>query len=130
MRHFARLSLLLLALLVPAVVNAQQAETPRPYGVDQSWTSSDKLYHFGVSAAGAGAGYTLARSLKMKRWPAVAFAAGAMAAVGLARELQDAQRSDKYFSEKDLLWDGAGIAIGIWVPDRFLFRRKEKEPPS
>jgi uncharacterized protein YfiM (DUF2279 family) len=121
--------LLLAALLAPGAVAAQE-KTPGAYGVEQTWTSRDKLYHLGVSAAGAGASYAVARRLKMSRGSAVAFSAGVMGAVGLVRELQDAQRRDKYFSEKDLLWDGAGITIGIWVPDRFLFRRKGNQPPG
>jgi uncharacterized protein YfiM (DUF2279 family) len=124
------LFVLLAALLAPRALAALGEQVPGAYGVEQTWTSRDKLYHLGISAAGAGVGYSIARGLKMKRWPAVALSAGVMGAVGLVRELQDAQRRDKYFSEKDLLWDGAGITIGIWVPDRFFFRRKEKEPPG
>jgi uncharacterized protein YfiM (DUF2279 family) len=125
----ATLLLLLVALLSPGGVAAQK-KVPGEYGIDQTWTSRDKFYHFGVSAVGAGVGYTAARRLGMKRWPAIALSAGVMGAVGLVRELQDERRADKYFSEKDLLWDGAGITVGIWIPDRFLFRRKQKEPPA
>jgi uncharacterized protein YfiM (DUF2279 family) len=130
MRRVAPCLLLLYALLGTTALGAQGARTPSHYGVGETWTSRDKLYHLGISAAGAGAGYGIARALKMGRWPAVALSAGTTGALGLVRELQDAQRRDKYFSEKDLLWDAAGITIGISLPDHFFFRRRGKEPPS
>jgi uncharacterized protein YfiM (DUF2279 family) len=116
------------ALLSAAPVAAQSA-TPGPYGVEQTWTSRDKLYHFGISAAGAGATYTGARWLGLGRWRAAALAAGVMAAVGVAREIDDSRRPGKYFSEKDLVWDAAGITVGIAIPDRLLFRAKRPARP-
>ncbi|MBW3630883.1 MAG: hypothetical protein KY464_16530 [Gemmatimonadetes bacterium] len=108
---------------------SQPPLTPGPYGVEETWTSRDKLYHFGISAVGAGASYTAARKLGMRRWPAVAVSAGLMGAAGVVREIQDDRRADKYFSEKDLLWNTAGITIGIWIPDRLLLRRDDEKPP-
>ena len=125
MRRFAPL---LLLLLLPAPLASQEQTN---YGVEQSWTSRDKLYHFGVSVAGAAASYSLARALGVKRWPAVAISVGVTGAAGLLREYQDSRRPPKYFSEKDLVWDAAGISVGVWIPDRFLFRRKrERESPG
>jgi uncharacterized protein YfiM (DUF2279 family) len=110
-----------LALAAPSTARAQAF--PSPYGVEETWASSDKLYHFAISAAGAGALYSSARLVGWRRWVAVAFASGVMGAVGLARELDDRRRPDKYFSEKDLLWDAGGIVIGISIPDRWIFGR-------
>ena len=124
-----RLTLLLL-LLLPLPLGAQEDEPGSPYGVRENLTSRDKAYHFTISAVGAGVGYTVARKLGMKRVPAIVVSAGLVGAAGLLREVDDGRRTGKYFSEKDLLWNGAGITVGIWIPDRFLFPRKEKEPPG
>ena len=122
------LPLLLLLLASPA---AAQEGTPDAYGVDQSWTSRDKLYHFGVSAVGAAATYSLARAVGVKRWPAVAISVGLVGAAGVMREVQDVRTPSKHFSKKDLLWDAAGITIGIVIPDRLLFRgKRERESPG
>jgi uncharacterized protein YfiM (DUF2279 family) len=125
MRRFT--PLLLLLLLLPSPARAQTEE----YGVDQTWTSRDKFYHFGVSAVGAAASYSLARALGVKRWPAVAVSVSFMGGLGVLREVQDVNTPGKYFSKKDLLWDAAGITIGVWIPDRVLFgRKREKESPG
>lgn len=113
-------------LLCWSPLRAQQAPptaAPGEYGVRETWTSADKWYHLGISAAGAAALYSGGRVAGMRRWRAVAVAAGVMGAVGLYREIDDERRPDKYFSEKDLLWDAVGIAVGIVVPD-FLFQRR------
>ena len=115
-------------LAAPGEAQAPIEEFPDPYGVEQTWTSRDKLYHFGVSAVVAAAVYSGARWAGVKRWPAMGIAVGLTGAAGIVRELQDRRRPDKYFSEKDLLWNAAGITVGIWIPDRFLFRRGGKEP--
>jgi uncharacterized protein YfiM (DUF2279 family) len=117
--------LLLFLLALPAPLAAQ--ETPGAYGVEQTWTSRDTLYHFGIAAVGAAASYSLARALGAKRWPAVAISVGFTGGLGVLREVQDSRREDKYFSEKDLLWDAAGITVGIVIPDRLFFRKREKE---
>jgi uncharacterized protein YfiM (DUF2279 family) len=111
------------ALAFAAPSSARAQALPSPYGVEETWASSDKLYHFAVSAAGAGAIYSSARLVGWRRWVAVAVASGVMGAVGFARELDDRHQPDKYFSEKDLLWDAGGIVIGISIPDRCIFRR-------
>ena len=118
----------LLALGAPLSLRAQKL--PSPYGVEETWASSDKFYHLGVSAAGAGLLYSGARLMGWKRWVAVAVAGGVMGAVGVARELDDRHQPDKYFSEKDLLWDAGGIVIGVTIPDRWIFGRGNRERPG
>lgn len=135
----ALLALVCVLLLAPAGLAAQhrpglaagpEDELPDPYGVEETWTSRDKLYHFVGSAAGAAAVYSGARWLGVKRWPAAVAAALVTGAVGVAREIDDTRRPGKYFSEKDLLWNAGGIAVGIWIPDRFLFPSRAARPPD
>lgn len=143
----AQLILILLLLCRPSVGTAQLSRAatssreyaaaadpelgfPDPYGVEHTWTSRDKYYHFGVSALGAAAVYSGARWLGLKRWPAVALSVGVVGAVGVFREWHDDNYGGKYFSEKDLIWNAGGIAVGILIPDRFFFRRDRNEPPG
>lgn len=96
---------------------------PGSYGVEQTWTSRDKLYHFALSGAGAAAVYSGARWMGIGRRTAIWLSVGLVGAAGVVREVSDRRRPDKYFSEKDLLWNAAGIALGIAIPDRLLFPR-------
>lgn len=114
---------------VAAWTVARQEPLPDPYGVPQTWTSRDKWYHFGVSAVAAGTIYSGSRWLGLSRWPAVAVAVGVTGAVGWLREVHDDRRG-KYFSQKDLLWNAAGITVGIAIPDQLLFRSRRAEAPE
>lgn len=103
---------------------------PGSYGVEQTWTSRDKLYHFTLSGAGAAAVYSGARWVGVGRPGAIGLAVGLVGAAGVMREITDRRRPDKYFSEKDLLWNAAGIALGIAIPDRLLFPRRSTPDPQ
>ena len=115
-------------LAAPGAAQAPGEEFPDPYGLEQTWTSRDKIYHFGVSAVAAAAVYGGARWVGVKRWPAMGIAVGLTGAAGIVREIQDRRRPEKYFSEKDLLWNAGGIVVGVWIPDRLLSRRLKDEP--
>ena len=108
-----------------ARATSRPAAVPEPYGIDQTWTSRDKFYHFAVSGLGAAAVYGGARLLGIPRWAAMGVSVGLVGAAGVMRELGDERRPGKYFSEKDLFWNGIGIAVGIAVPDQLLFGRRE-----
>lgn len=103
---------------------------PGSYGVEQTWTSRDKLYHFALSGAGAAAVYSGARWIGVGRRTTIWLSVGLVGAAGVVREVSDRRRPDKYFSEKDLLWNAAGIALGIAIPDRLLFPRQSEPDPQ
>lgn len=123
------LAISLVAVSAHGVPLAAQAGAS-PYGVRETWTSPDKLQHFAVSALIAGTVYSGARKLGLRRVPAVAVGVGMAGVAGLYREIDDVGRPGKYFSEKDLLWNAAGIAVGIWIPDRLLFPRAAPRAPA
>ena len=70
-----------------------------------SWTSQDKYKHFGVSLAlGVGAS-----TLTDNKAAAYALAL----APGVAKEFRDSRQVGNYFSYKDLVWDMAGVYLGV-----------------
>jgi putative lipoprotein len=78
------------------------------------WFAKDKLKHFVVSAALAGAGYYVAHSkLKMRKENARAASAGVTLSIGLGKEIYDRKHSDTGFSRRDLAADAAGCGTGI-----------------
>jgi uncharacterized protein YfiM (DUF2279 family) len=110
----------------PAAAPAVLAgDTLHPYGVPQTWTSRDKALHLGVSALAAGAVYAAGRAGGLERRPAAVLSAVVVGTAGLLREVADRRSGEpaKYFSEKDMLWNGVGIAVGIWLSDRLFGAR-------
>jgi putative lipoprotein len=78
------------------------------------WFGKDKLKHFVVSAALAGAGYYVAHSrLKMRKENARAASAGMTLTIGLGKEIYDRKHSETGFSKRDLAADAAGCGTGI-----------------
>ncbi|HEV2733204.1 MAG TPA: hypothetical protein VGV85_00150, partial [Longimicrobiaceae bacterium] len=129
--------LLLPALWLAAPLHGQGAEparTPaRPlfgasagipsYAHQQGWFSRDKLYHFGISAVGAGGLYAGGRRLGLSRRQAALASTLVMGAAGVWREVGTTDRADpltrRKLSRKDLVWDAAGIVLGLAVADRW-----------
>lgn len=85
------------------------AQTP-PERVDD-WFGEDKFRHFGASFAGTAFAYAAARTV-IDPDPAFAAAGLAAFAAGVAKEIHDDRRG-QFFSLRDLLWDGAGVALGL-----------------
>jgi uncharacterized protein YfiM (DUF2279 family) len=104
---------------------AAAGDTLSPYGTRQTWTSRDKALHLTVSAAAAGAVYAAGRAGGLERRRAAVLSAVVVGTAGLLREVADRRSGEpgKYFSEKDMLWNGLGIAVGIWVSDRLFGTR-------
>jgi putative lipoprotein len=113
-----RLAVLSAVLFIPLSAWSQVRETPRP----DPWLSRDKVAHFGVSAALAGAGY--AGGMFLFEAPEARWLTGAGVAlgVGVAKELYDGA-SGSIFSWKDLTWDVLGTATGLtlaWAVERLV----------
>jgi hypothetical protein len=99
------------------------------------WFSRDKACHFVVSGVGAGGLYALGRYLGAPPLPAAIGAALVMGSVGLLRETVAAHDPDQLltrqnFSRRDMVWNGAGIVVGLAVTDLWLSRRRRAEPPD
>lgn len=99
------------------------------YENGRSWFSRDKAYHFSVSAVGAGGVYAIGRGLGLSRVQSALASAVILGTAGIWREIGTTDRTDlitrRHISEKDLVWDGIGIAVGISVSDllyELLFR--------
>ena len=127
--------LALLALPLGAPLRAQAADASTEYERRQAWFSRDKLYHFGISAAGTGALYAGGRSLGLSRRQAALASTLVVGAAGVWREVGTTDRSDpltrRKLSRRDLVWDGVGIALGLAVADRWTGapRRSADEAP-
>ena len=76
------------------------------------WFGEDKLRHFFMSFATVAYGYGAARLGTVEHEAAltISIAAGAMA--GLGKEVHDKRRGF-IFSVKDLVWDAAGVGVGV-----------------
>ncbi|HEX2187937.1 MAG TPA: hypothetical protein VHG51_03515 [Longimicrobiaceae bacterium] len=150
MRTLSSWLLCLVPLLAAAPVHAQAAEPAPPwrasagassgpipdYAGSHGWFTRDKLYHFGVSAAGSGALYAAGRRVGLGRREALAAAALVVGAAGVWREVGTSDPDDlltrQRASRRDLVWDGVGIAVGLVVADRWLGARAEggEAPPA
>ena len=134
-------ALAVLTLLLCALPLRGQAPEPpaepqvSPYQRQQAWFSRDKLYHFGISAAGSGAVYAGGRAAGLSRGESALAATLVVGAVGVWKEVgtrdPDRPLTRDHLSRRDLVWDALGIAVGIALTDR-LFRRdraREEDEP-
>ena len=85
-----------------ALVVALHAAPPR-----QSWFGRDKLKHFCMSAMVQSVGYSASRAAGLDRAASQAVGGGAVAVVGVWKEVRDRRRGGP-FSRQDLVWDAAG----------------------
>lgn len=113
----------LLALTLAVPVHGQAADAPSEYQRRQAWFSRDKLLHFGISAVGTGGVYAGGRGLGLSRRQAALASVVVVGAAGVWREVGTTDGSDpltrRKLSRRDLVWDGAGIALGLAVADRW-----------
>jgi uncharacterized protein YfiM (DUF2279 family) len=111
---------------------AAKGDPNPPYALGQTWFSRDKAYHFGISAAGAAGFYWAGRKLGLSRGWAVLGSAALMGGIGVLREIGNRDRDNlltrDHISRKDLVWDAAGVAVGISVAD-LLMRPQGPERP-
>lgn len=80
-------------------------------GPHDAWLAEDKLRHFTLSFGATALAYGVVRT-GLEREAAVPVAAGIAGGLGLAKEVRDRAGGGR-FSFKDLLWDTAGVAIGV-----------------
>lgn len=103
-------------------VQAQATDGETAYQLRQGWFSRDKAYHVSISAAGAAGTYLVSRELGLGKWQATLVSIVATGTVGLLRETWDMEQpgidlTRRFFSRRDMVWNGIGIAIGIPIGD-------------
>jgi uncharacterized protein YfiM (DUF2279 family) len=91
----------------PEPLALQAGNAPR---VDH-WLAEDKIRHFGMSFAVTAFTYASARTV-LDPDPALAVAGSAAIIAGIGKEIHDV-RAGQFFSLKDLVWDLAGVAVGL-----------------
>jgi uncharacterized protein YfiM (DUF2279 family) len=89
-------------------------ELQQPPANRDAWVAEDKLRHFFASFAATGVSYGAVRAAGLDRDSALPVAAVAAAALGVWKELRD-RKLGKGFSARDLVWDTAGIVLGIVI---------------
>jgi uncharacterized protein YfiM (DUF2279 family) len=97
-----------LALAAPLPIDALGAAAPGP--VDP-WVAQDKLRHLAMSFAATAFAYAGARVV-LEPDPATATAGIAALGAGVGKEVYDA-RAGGAFSPRDLVWNAAGVALGL-----------------
>lgn len=96
------------------------------------WLAADKLIHFAVTAGLAALIYVGARSLGWRRRTSILCAGIAVLLIGLARELVDLylgevqEQPGKFFSLKDMIWNAAGLTVGLAVAHRWRRRSRRR----
>lgn len=98
--------------VVAASIGAALLLAPTPARADDDWLGPDKALHFGASALVAGGGYALGAAAFEGYGPRLALGVGLGLAAGLTKELLDAAGLGDP-SAKDLVWDVAGVAVGV-----------------
>jgi len=98
----------------PVVHGSAEAERPAP---PDDWFGRDKALHAGGSFLMTLAGqYVLTDKGALSNGEALPVAAGATLALGLAKEVLDAQRPrDPHFCWRDLAADATGVALAALV---------------
>jgi uncharacterized protein YfiM (DUF2279 family) len=89
---------------------------PEPVVAPDRWLAEDKLRHFTLSFAATHMAYGAARTA-LEPHPATAGAAALATLLGVGKELVD-RRTGGPFSTKDLIWDVAGVALGVALVQR------------
>lgn len=102
--------LVLMAVLV-GCAGGTKAAAPR-----DAWLAEDKLQHFTLSAGATTVGYGGARLL-LEADAAFVTAGATALGLGIAKELRDV-RAGGQVSIKDLVWDAAGVALGLTLAHR------------
>ncbi|MBC8042862.1 MAG: hypothetical protein IAF08_05400 [Rhizobacter sp.] len=82
---------------------------------NDAWLGEDKVKHFGASFLIALAAKYLAAKINLDEDASTAAAIGTAAMLGFAKEVADDLNPANIFSPKDLLADGLGILLAIFV---------------
>jgi len=90
---------------------------PHPPAAPDAWLAEDKARHLFASLALTAVTFGGARAVGVE-WPDAGIAAGVVAGgAGFAKELSDRARG-RPFSVRDLVWDAAGIGVGLVLAER------------
>lgn len=107
--------------------DAQTTDQLTPYQSGHGWFTRDKAYHFTLSAVGSAAAYAAGRELGLGRWPAVALSVVITGTAGFLRETFSSDDPNlltrSHFSRRDMLWNGAGIVVGISLTELLAHHR-------
>lgn len=110
--------------MIAAALTLSTASTPDP----DPWFGSDKLQHFGVSAALAAGGYGASTVFFRDERARLATGAGLALTLGAARELDNLGGRGQP-SWRDMAWNAMGMAVGLtaaWLVDSHLVPRLPK----
>jgi uncharacterized protein YfiM (DUF2279 family) len=94
-----------------SIPTASLLSTPRASSPVDGWIAEDKLRHFALSFAATDMVFAGA-SVGSDPDTALQVAAAAALGLGLAKEVRD-HRAGQHFCFKDLMWDAAGVALGV-----------------
>lgn len=86
-----------------------------PKSACDPWFSQDKLLHFSTCAALSGLTYHIyVCRLKKDEKLGKVYSVSITALIGFGKEIYD-KKKKRYFSWKDLFWDGVGLAVGYFA---------------
>lgn len=91
-----------------------QTEPDTPSVVEDAWFGSDKVLHFGVSAALAAGGYALGTRMFEGTGAAVGFGSVVALGAGGLKEWSDSRGSGTA-SWRDMAWNVVGTGVGVGV---------------
>lgn len=103
-------------LFLGLVLGCSREEAAPAQDPPDAWLAEDKIQHFTVSMAATTMGYGAGR-LALDHDQARTTAAATAFALGIAKELADVRRGGP-FSFKDLVWDAAGVGLGLILVNR------------
>jgi len=120
----------------PAFGLSAASDTLSAYQQQIGWTSRDKGYHFALSALGAAGVYSAVRALGFGRAGSAIASVTVVGTAGILREVLAVGDPDRlftsdFFSRRDMVWNGVGIAVGVTTADLFHRRRSRNgDPPA
>lgn len=98
----------------PAAAAVDSTATGAIVREDDRWIAEDKWKHFFLSFAATMLAYGTLRTAGLNDAAALPGAAAAAGGAGVWKELRDRELTG-LFSVRDLVWDAAGIGVGLGV---------------
>jgi uncharacterized protein YfiM (DUF2279 family) len=86
------------------------ARVPQP--ISDRWFAEDKMRHLAMAFATTSFGHAAARAAGADAGTATALGAAATVVASIGKEVFD-RRAGGIFSYRDLVWDAAGILLGV-----------------
>jgi len=94
------------------VTVCEVARAHAPPQIEDRWFAEDKMRHFAMAFATTSFGHAGARALGADADVATAIGAAATIVASIGKEVYD-RRTGGIFSARDLVWDAAGIVLGV-----------------